>query len=277
MFGLILPHRPVLTPPTQITETQLAFPDIPCDPPFSHLVVFLLPGTALPAGAGVAVYVKLPHASGTNEPNAGFTLMGAIGPGRESAIFRVNLGASLSRTTAIGAGGAAAGTIDEDAMVDEGSISTSTSTSGAPNAAAAAAAPTTATGTGPDGQQPVAGGAGTLTVGLSIELAANIEAQVASLTTANPTTSGFNPGASSGALVRQRTTTNTAGAASAVTTKVLAQRIIGNAFNFLASFAGDVGAGGEEVVPLKAFRDWWVKFEKRVELDPGFLEREESG
>ncbi|EGD98100.1 hypothetical protein TESG_05489 [Trichophyton tonsurans CBS 112818] len=60
-------------------------------------------------------------------------------------------------------------------------------------------------------------------------------------------------------------------------TKVLAQRIIGNAFNFLASFAAsDPRAQGEEVVPLKSFRDWWAKFERRIEADPGFLEREGS-
>ncbi|RPB05992.1 DUF775-domain-containing protein [Choiromyces venosus 120613-1] len=59
-----------------------------------------------------------------------------------------------------------------------------------------------------------------------------------------------------------------------VETVVLARRIIRDAFNFLSSFAGAAGgAGGEEVVPLKAFRDWWAKFEKKVELDPGFLER----
>lgn len=62
-----------------------------------------------------------------------------------------------------------------------------------------------------------------------------------------------------------------------MTTKVLAQRIIGNAFNFLASFAAsDPRAQGEEVVPLKSFRDWWAKFERRIEADPGFLEREGS-
>jgi protein Hikeshi len=55
-------------------------------------------------------------------------------------------------------------------------------------------------------------------------------------------------------------------------TKLLAQRIIKNAFNFLASFAG--GSGGQEVVPLKSFQDWWTKFERRVENDPGFLERD---
>jgi protein Hikeshi len=52
-----------------------------------------------------------------------------------------------------------------------------------------------------------------------------------------------------------------------VSTKVLAQRIIGNAFNFLASF-------GSDVIPLKAFEEWWKKFERKIEMDPTFLERE---
>jgi hypothetical protein len=58
-------------------------------------------------------------------------------------------------------------------------------------------------------------------------------------------------------------------------TRVLAQRIIKNAFNFLASFAGNT-ANGIEVVPLKSFQDWWAKFERKVQNDPGFLEREED-
>ncbi|EAS35314.3 uncharacterized protein CIMG_00668 [Coccidioides immitis RS] len=59
-----------------------------------------------------------------------------------------------------------------------------------------------------------------------------------------------------------------------ISTKLLAQRIIGNAFNFLSSFA--TSDGREEMVPLKSFRDWWSKFERRIESDPGFLEREGS-
>ncbi|KAJ9604440.1 hypothetical protein H2200_011276 [Cladophialophora chaetospira] len=58
-------------------------------------------------------------------------------------------------------------------------------------------------------------------------------------------------------------------------TKILAQRIIKNAFNFLSSFAGNL-ANGVEVVPLKSFQDWWTKFERRVQNDPGFLERDED-
>ncbi|PYH42828.1 OPI10 family protein [Aspergillus saccharolyticus JOP 1030-1] len=60
-----------------------------------------------------------------------------------------------------------------------------------------------------------------------------------------------------------------------ISTKVLAQRIIGNAFNFLASFASS--DKGQDVVPLKSFQDWWRKFERRVEMDPSFLEREDPG
>ncbi|KAI9696332.1 MAG: hypothetical protein M1820_008174 [Bogoriella megaspora] len=260
MFGLILPHRPVLTPPTQITETQLAFPDIPASPPFSHLVVFLLPGTALPPNTGVAIYVKLPNAP-TSAPNGGFALMGAIGPGRESAIFKVNLGSKSTNTGPVPA-------MDEDAMVDETTPGVAANNN--------AAEPTVAAGS--DGN--VIASEGLLSVGLSIEPAANIEAQIASLKTGgDPSTSGFNPGTSaSGTMTKGGPAATTGGGAGnpVVSTKVLAQRIIGNAFNFLGSFAGQ-GPGGEEVVPLKAFRDWWTKFEKRVELDPGFLEREDGG
>ena len=59
---------------------------------------------------------------------------------------------------------------------------------------------------------------------------------------------------------------NHSATASPVTTKILAQRIIANAFNFLASF-------GSDTVPLKAFEAWWSKFESKVNNDPSFLER----
>lgn len=57
-------------------------------------------------------------------------------------------------------------------------------------------------------------------------------------------------------------------------TVILAQRIIQNAFNFLASFSGTAGPDGVEVVPLKAFEEWWRKFEGRVRSDPSFLEKQ---
>ena len=55
-------------------------------------------------------------------------------------------------------------------------------------------------------------------------------------------------------------------------TKELAQKIIGNAFNFLAGFAAN--QGGQEVVPLKSFEEWWAKFQRRLENDPEFLQND---
>ena len=99
-----------------------------------------------------------------------------------------------------------------------------------------------------------------VTVGISIEQEASLTEQLkilgASSSTALVPTRGAQP------------------KTSPLSTKVLAQRIIKNAFNFLASFAGS--SGGQEVVPLKSFQDWWTKFERRIEHDPGFLEREEG-
>ena len=106
---------------------------------------------------------------------------------------------------------------------------------------------------------------GPITVGISIEAAATLLPQISALPSQQLNST------SSTALIRSRDQTQTG---DSTTTKVLAQRIIGNAFNFLASFSGSVGPGGEEVVPLKTFRDWWTKFEKKIQLDPGFLERE---
>lgn len=56
-----------------------------------------------------------------------------------------------------------------------------------------------------------------------------------------------------------------------VDTKVLAQRIIKNCYDFLTSW------GSGDTVPLKAFQAWWTKFEGKIERDPGFLERSDGG
>ncbi|KAJ5558670.1 hypothetical protein N7535_008883 [Penicillium sp. DV-2018c] len=102
---------------------------------------------------------------------------------------------------------------------------------------------------------------GVLTLGISIEEAQTIAPQLAALEAAKPSNQ------MSMALVPQNTVQRQ------VSTKVLAQRIIGNAFNFLASFASS--DKGQDVVPLKSFHDWWAKFERRIEMDPTFLERED--
>ncbi|OOF94584.1 hypothetical protein ASPCADRAFT_131199 [Aspergillus carbonarius ITEM 5010] len=105
------------------------------------------------------------------------------------------------------------------------------------------------------------GAAPMVTLGISLEPVQTVAPQVAALEAEQ---------AGPGALVRHTRQQKE------ITTKVLAQRIIGNAFNFLASFASsDPSNRGQEVVPLKTFRDWWTKFERKVEMDPTFLERED--
>ncbi|KAF9894693.1 hypothetical protein FE257_006583 [Aspergillus nanangensis] len=113
-----------------------------------------------------------------------------------------------------------------------------------------------------EGSSSTAGGM--VTLGISIEPVQNVAPQLAALEAEKPAA------AQSTGLVRQSRQQKE------FTTKVLAQRIIGNAFNFLASFASpDPRHKGEEVVSLKTFRDWWTKFERKVDMDPSFLERED--
>ncbi|KAJ5106917.1 hypothetical protein N7456_003592 [Penicillium angulare] len=102
--------------------------------------------------------------------------------------------------------------------------------------------------------------AGVLTLGISIEPGENIAPQLATLENEKSATSG------SSALVTQGQSQQ-----KQVTTKMLAQRIIGSAFNFLASFSES--DKGRDVVPLKSFQDWWTKFERRIDMDPSFLEK----
>jgi hypothetical protein len=227
MFGVIISGRPVLTSFEMLSETQAQL-IIPATPAFGHVVVFMLPGTTLPIGKSAAIYIRVP-------PSNDFRPWGYIGQGKESTIFKI-------RDTAALKGQSGVGTLDDDAMVDEGA----------------------ATGGGGVTADPIV-------LGISIEpteqvlasLAAQKSSQVPSISGSNNTTNS-----TSVELVRRQPL----GGQTQVSTKVLAQRIIANAFNFLASFSSG-GTGGNEVVPLKSFEDWWRKFERRVENDPGFLER----
>ena len=219
MFCCIVAGRPANVDVQTISPTQYAF-NIPSQPSFSHIVVFLLPGYSLSTGTAASVYIQIP-------PSQDFKLLGAIANDKQSAVFRVRPGShQIPSSHSIAA---------DDVMVDE-----------------ATALPASS------GQQ----FSGTnVVLGISIEAIESIRAQLDSLKRQNTETSGT-------ALVLHQPSVQP------VTTKLLAQRIIGNAFNFLSSFAG--GSSGNEAVPLKAFQDWWKKFEKKIELDPSFLERSEQ-
>jgi hypothetical protein len=212
MFGAVISGRPVLTDAQAVSQTSFAF-TIPSAPSFSHIVVFLLPGTTLPDATAAAVYAQLPGATD-------FKLLGAIANDKPSAIFKINNKAGGP------AGGGLGG--DDDAMLDEGA--------------------------------PAAGMTGNLTLGISVEPAAQVLANLeqkkaqAAAASAVPTTG----------LELVKAGQNT------ISTKVLAQRIIKNCYDFLTSW------GSGDTVPLKAFQAWWTKFEAKIERDPGFLERSDG-
>ncbi|CAG8974415.1 hypothetical protein HYALB_00010055 [Hymenoscyphus albidus] len=209
-FGLIpTGHAPILTPTSAPSQTSLVY-TIPLDSsrPFSHIVVFLLPGIELPPDTAAAVYISLPQCLPQAQAQPPFKFLGGIGPGKESAIFKISP-----------------------------SLLSPPSSSFTPS-------PTPPT----------------LTIGISIEPASTVASQIASLQSQN---AGDGKGGETNALVLANKKPDTL---------MLAQRIIKNAFNFLASFSGNL-EGGVEVVPLKAFEEWWRKFEGRVRSDPGFLER----
>lgn len=233
MFGLLISGRPVNATPDLISQTQYAF-KLSSSPSFSHIAIFLLPGSSFPENYGATVWIQKP-------PSTDFRFLGALGPAKQSAIFKTNLsrsdGAPGLMVTTPGGGDAVMG--------DDGGPSST--------------APTT--------EQ--------IVIGISIEPADAVERQVstnassASQSAITPLSSVMSPNAMSGVVVRSALQWPVLGNQSGMSTKVLAQRIIGNAFNFLASFNSDT-------VPLKAFQDWWEKFEKRVSVDPGFLEREQA-
>lgn len=219
MFSCIVAGRPVNTELQTISSTQFAL-NIPSQPSFSHLVVFLLPGNTLSPGQAAAVYIQIP-------PSQDFHLLGAIANDKQSAVFKVNTASNSGSSTAVG----------DDVMTDEATAL-------------------------PVGQGESLGGPN-IVLGISIEPADVVRQQLDALKKKPMTdTSGT-------ALVPHRPQQQ-----SPVSTKVLAQRIIGNAFNFLSSFAD--GSSSNPTVPLKAFRDWWTKFETKIDRDPSFLERDDQ-
>lgn len=193
LFGIVPAGQPLITEPAQTPAPTSFLYALPSAKPFSHIVIFLLPGVALPDDTAAAIYLaSAPPADGA-APN--FRFLGAIGPGKESAMFKVGGGGNSQSN---------------------------------------------------------------LVIGVEVEPAAAVSQRMQELAASKSSA----PESASGASSSQPSTV------------VLAQRIIQNAFNFLTSFSGTAGPGGVEVVPLRAFEDWWRKFESRVRADPSFLEKQ---
>ncbi|PTB71016.1 hypothetical protein BBK36DRAFT_1165494 [Trichoderma citrinoviride] len=205
LFGIVPAGHPLITAPASSPSPTSFLYALPTTKPFSHIVVFLLPGIALPADSAAAIYLTTAReAAASATPN--FRFLGAIGPGKESAMFKV--------------AGADSTTSDPSSSSSDGG----------------------------------------LMIGISVEPAEVVAPRLQELAASKAATQGSSSTSSS--------------SSSSVSTVVLAQRIIQNAFNFLASFSGTAGPGGVEVVPLRAFEEWWRKFESRIRSDPSFLEKQ---
>lgn len=205
MFGIVPAGLPLIIQPASTPSHTSYLYTLPTTKPFSHLVVFLLPNVTLPSDTAAAIYIATAQevtaaAQSNSSPN--FKFLGGIGPGKESAMFKVG---SLGNSSISG--------------TDSGSCRNQNE----------------------------------LIIGISIEPAHNVSQRMQDMVASKPTADV---------------------SSSQLSTIVLAQRIIQNAFNFLASFSGNAGTAGIEVVPLRAFENWWRKFESRVRSDPSFLEKQ---
>ncbi|UNI20381.1 hypothetical protein JDV02_006475 [Purpureocillium takamizusanense] len=201
LFGIVPAGLPLITEPTSTPSVTSFLYALPTNKSYSHIVVFLLPNVVLPENTAAAIYLATATevaaaAQSGGTPN--FRFLGGIGPGKESAMFKVGGGSSASASSSPEASG--------------------------------------------------------LVIGVSVEPADTVGQRLQELTASK--------------------TTGAVASTARPSTAILAQRIIQNAFNFLASFSGTAGTGGVEVVPLRAFEDWWRKFESRVRADPSFLEKQ---
>lgn len=245
--GIIIPNLPVQTNPVAISPTQFAF-TFPALLSSTHVVVFLLPEIKIPLDTLAAIYINFPNSPGE------FKLLGALSNEKQSAIFPIANGIAENAGSLSTARGSSGGGFTDDEMIDDESSSL-------PN-------------------NPLAGGGGggsqgDITIGISIEPVATIAPQLAVLESEQAGLAAAT--ASSTTSAQTAMITSPKRPVAPLQTKVLAQRIIKNAFNFLASFSGTVGSREEEMVPLKSFMDWWAKFERRIENDPGFLEKDIDG
>lgn len=188
LFGVIPAGQSLITDPTSVVSDLSFLYSLSQDKPFVHLAVCLLPGVILPPGTAAAIYLATSAevaAATSNGQTPNFKFLGGIGPGKESAIFKIGESAR---------------------------------------------------------------GSTTIVLGISVESATSVASRIEELPTAT-------------SVISQNDRV------------FLAQKIIKNAFTFLTSFSGTAGVNQVEVVPLKAFEDWWRKFEGRIRSDPTFLDR----
>ncbi|KAK6463411.1 hypothetical protein DFJ63DRAFT_118963 [Scheffersomyces coipomensis] len=102
-----------------------------------------------------------------------------------------------------------------------------------------------------------------INIGISIETTQQAEILLRQESEKNKLAQNNSNNGNSQALVTTKSTTNLG----PNDTAVLANKIVGHAYNFLASFIDDSGK-----VPIKAFDNWWDKFKAKLSNNPKFLD-----
>lgn len=247
MFGLVCSGRPVQMA-EQVDNLKFVF-NVPNATNISHVSLFLLPNTPFDANYAALIYFKLPESEIpqiqeiTNNGDD-FKLLGMISTEKPSAIFKiknkkVNNKNDINNNTR---------NIDDDDMMIDGGNNINQMNEAV-------------------GQLDI-NEKDTLTIGISIEplMQANqILKEYTNLRSTNNEPLLLQNGGNDDNTIA-------AGAVDLLSKEklaVLANRIVGNAYNYLSGFVDN-----NNKVSMKVLDGWWEKFKQRIQNDPRFLENE---
>ncbi|KAF7558795.1 hypothetical protein G7046_g5347 [Stylonectria norvegica] len=104
LFGIVPAGQQLITDPASTPSPTSFLYALPSHKPFSHIVVFMLPGIGLPDNTAAAIYLATAQdvaaaAQSGSTPN--FKFLGGIGPGKESAMFKRIQALAANKTAAI--------------------------------------------------------------------------------------------------------------------------------------------------------------------------------
>ncbi|QPG75368.1 hypothetical protein FOA43_002721 [Brettanomyces nanus] len=213
-----------------------------------HLSIFLLPNIQFDPSFVALIYYQFQvngrDASAPPFVSTEFKLLGGLTAQKQSAIFKINPGNIGSIDVA------------SSVMPSEGDIDMDGSGEGTGGTGG------TGTGTGTEGTS------ASIILGISIEPNDTALPQLEQLKLSGATNAAYN----SQSLVTVNSPANAALAASKDLTQSqvleFSNKIIGNAYNFLSSFADS-----NNKVSMNKFNDWWNRFKSRMSSDPGYLKR----
>lgn len=121
LFGLVPAGLPLITDPTEAPSQTSYIYSIPPAKAFNHITVFLLPNITLPPGTAAAIYLITPPAPGSSELQNKF--LGGVGPGKESAVFKISAGAQSNTVVGISIeDGASVGTRIEELKANSSAL-----------------------------------------------------------------------------------------------------------------------------------------------------------